>query len=29
MVEKRHFTNPVEVEWCTKALANFHNASKI
>ena len=21
------FTNPVEVEWCTKALANFHNAS--
>ena len=22
------FTNPIEVEWCTKALANFHNASK-
>ena len=21
------FTNPVEVEWCTRALANFHNAS--
>lgn len=21
------FTNPIEVEWCTKALANFHNAS--
>lgn len=22
------FTNPLEVEWCTKALANFHNASE-
>lgn len=21
------FTNPIEVEWCTRALANFHNAS--
>lgn len=23
-----NFTNPIEVEWCTKALANFHEASK-
>lgn len=23
-----NFTNPVEVEWCTKSLANFHEASK-
>ena len=22
-----NFTNPIEVEWCTKALANFHRAS--
>ena len=22
------FTNPLEVEWCTKALVNFHNASE-
>ena len=30
MIEGREatFTNPIEVEWCTKALANFHNASK-
>lgn len=23
-----NFTNPIEVEWCTKALARFHEASK-
>lgn len=23
-----NFTNPIEVEWCTKALANFHESSK-
>lgn len=23
-----NFTNPIEVEWCTKALAKFHEASK-
>ena len=22
------FTNPIEVEWCTKSLANFHKASE-
>lgn len=22
-----NFTNPIEIEWCTKALANFHKAS--
>ena len=29
MIEGREatFTNPIDVEWCTKALANFHNAS--
>ena len=30
MIEGREasFTNPIEVEWCTKALARFHEASK-
>lgn len=30
MIEGReaNFTNPIEVEWCTKALAKFHDASK-
>ncbi|MEN8078867.1 CotS family spore coat protein [Clostridioides difficile] len=30
MIEGReaNFTNPIEVEWCTKALARFHEASK-